>query len=315
MLNCKICGESKISGTFKIKEMMIGLRDEFEYFQCSKCKCLQISNIPKDIFRFYEFGYYSYKSKFKQNSFLKSKIIYLRNKYSLFKSGLLGKVISKFFPNKLFELLSFIPFRKDLKILDVGCGSGELLKEFMKLGFSNLFGIDPFLPQENLRHDKILLLKKDFIDLDQNFDIIMFHHSFEHMPNPKEVFKKIHETLNSNGYCIIRIPIVNSYAWQKYQENWVQIDAPRHFFLHSIESINYLCAISSLKVEKIIFDSYDFQFLGSERYMMNIPLSDPLSDSDIFSKAEIKFFQQKAERLNKVKAGDSCAFIIKKIEH
>jgi 2-polyprenyl-3-methyl-5-hydroxy-6-metoxy-1,4-benzoquinol methylase len=315
MLICRICGENKISGIFKIREMMIGLRVEFDYFQCSKCKCLQISSIPKDIFRFYEFDYYSYKSKTKRNSLLKSKIINLRNNYSLLKSGFIGKVISKFFPNKLFELLSFIPFRKDLTILDIGCGSGDLLKEFMKLGFSNLVGIDPYLPKENLKHDKILFLKKDFIDLDQNFDIIMFHHSFEHMQNPKEVFKKIHKTLNSNGFCIIRIPIVNSYAWHKYQENWVQIDAPRHIFLHSLESINYLCAIASLKVEKIIFDSYNFQFLGSERYMMNIPLSNPLLDSDIFSKAEIKYYQQKAERLNKVNAGDSCAFIIKKIEN
>ena len=32
-----------------VKEMMYGYRDEFKYYHCSKCGCLQINNIPEDL--------------------------------------------------------------------------------------------------------------------------------------------------------------------------------------------------------------------------------------------------------------------------
>jgi len=36
------------------------------------------------------------------------------------------------------------------------------------------------------------------------------------------------------GWCVIRIPTVSSFAWEHYREQWVQLDAPRHFFLHKV---------------------------------------------------------------------------------
>ena len=44
---CNICGNRKDNNHFIVKEMMFGLLDEFNYFQCFKCRCLQIAEIPK----------------------------------------------------------------------------------------------------------------------------------------------------------------------------------------------------------------------------------------------------------------------------
>ena len=42
--------------------MMFGLREEFGYFQCSSCNCLQIDEFPKDISKYYSTeNYYSFK--------------------------------------------------------------------------------------------------------------------------------------------------------------------------------------------------------------------------------------------------------------
>src|ERR1035437_10368943 len=58
---CRICGNSTDNRSFIARERMLGLGDEFEYFECSNCLCLQISEIPKDIDRYYPANYYSYK--------------------------------------------------------------------------------------------------------------------------------------------------------------------------------------------------------------------------------------------------------------
>ena len=38
------------------------------------------------------------------------------------------------------------------------------------------------------------------------------------------------------------IPVKSQTIWEKYGVNWSQIDAPRHFFLHTIKSFKILCS-------------------------------------------------------------------------
>ena len=74
----------------------------------------------------------------------------------------------------------------------------------------------------------------------------MFHHSFEHLPDPIETLERVYRLMPSGGNCLIRIPLVSSEAWKKYGPHWVQLDAPRHFFLYSIESLKL-----NLKLRKL----------------------------------------------------------------
>ena len=45
-LVCRICDFSGDSPVYTVREMMYGLRDEFDYFQCAQCQCLQILEFP-----------------------------------------------------------------------------------------------------------------------------------------------------------------------------------------------------------------------------------------------------------------------------
>ena len=58
----KICCNSEKNKEFKIKEVMFDFRDEFTYFECSKCGCLQITEIPRNMGKYYPSNYYSFKS-------------------------------------------------------------------------------------------------------------------------------------------------------------------------------------------------------------------------------------------------------------
>ncbi|WP_321906125.1 methyltransferase domain-containing protein [Paraburkholderia tropica] len=83
--------------------------------------------------------------------------------------------------------------------------------------------------------------EKQIDDLTERYDFIMVHHSFEHMAEPKDVLGSLHRILQPTGQLILRIPLVDSHAWRNYGVHWVQLDAPRHFFLHTVRSVQLLC--------------------------------------------------------------------------
>lgn len=311
-LICKICNNSLENKPFKIKEMHFGTFQMFDYFECVVCKCIQIVNVPKNMHEHYPEDYYSYSFLQKRKnaivdiltSILKRELV----KYYSGKLNLIGFMTSWFYKNPFPWLIGDLA-NFNARFLDVGSGTGKLLLSMQRSGFKKLTGIDPFLKQ-NINYDNgVVVLKQDIFRMEGIFDIIMLHHSFEHMESPLETLKKLRELLSPNGIVIIRIPIAGGYAWRKYRESWVQLDAPRHFFIHSVQSIELLSAKAGFKITNIIHDSSVLQFIGSEKYLRGIPL---MSNKLVFNKNQLKSFQNEANRLNKIMDGDAACFYLER---
>lgn len=314
-MECRICSNTSNLNKYLVKEMMFGLREEFEYFQCPNCECLQIVNFPKDMAKYYPSNYYSFtKDKKSVISIISGWMKSRRNRFAMFDNDMLGWLIHSIFPsvNPSFNAIVLADAHKTHKILDVGCGSGYFLKNLAKIGFKNLHGVDPFLNENLIEEQGVRLEKKSIHQVKSKKDIITFNHSFEHLSDPLETLKMVSDIMNPGGQCIIRIPTVSSYAWKHYGVNWVQLDAPRHFFLHSIKSVKYLANQVNLTVENVVYDSNEFQFLGSERYIKNIPLRSKEKNKDIFSNSEIKSFKSRAKKLNYENKGDAIAVFLRK---
>ncbi|MFN3315565.1 MAG: class I SAM-dependent methyltransferase, partial [Raineya sp.] len=242
----------------------------------------------------------------------------LKDKYAVFKKGLLGKILWDLVPGDLrIQALSKLNIRSDTKILDVGCGSGDLLKKLEKIGCKKLVGIDPYLKENTIYSQNLKILSKDFLEVNDKFDLIMMHHSFEHMHNPKEIFLHIANILEDEGVCMIRIPVADSWACKHYGSDWVQLDAPRHFYLHTDISMEILCRYSNLELINKWRDSNELQFYGSEQYQKDIPLFDEKSyhvakKKSIFSNSAIKKFKLRAKELNQANQGDQAVYLIRK---
>jgi hypothetical protein len=103
-------------------------------------------------------------------------------------------------------------------------------------------------------------------------------------------------------------------VWDLYQEFGVQLDAPRHFFLHSRASFELLVRQAGLKLESRWCDSNGFQFWGSELYRRGLPLNDKngeqVDPSVHFSKRQLAGFEHEAERLNAIDRGDQLVAIL-----
>lgn len=319
-MNCRICGNKNNNKEYTGKDMWFGNKEVFNYFQCSRCDCLQIEDYPTNISEYYpNDNYYSFQFSSSKNkkSLFRKLIINSRNEYALFRRGIVGKLLFSSFPTNSFNMLTFLQINKYTKILDVGCGNGDFLYSLSELGFKNLLGTDPFLKMELKYENGLRILNKEIFDITDKFDIVSLKNSFEHMPNPVKILEYINSLLINNGNCVIRIPIVSSYAWQHYKENWIQFDAPRHFYLHSVKSMEILASQTGFDLYNILYDSDIFQFLGSEQILNNIPLNDDRSwlnnpQKSNFSKKQISTYKQKAIELDANKEGDVAIFFLRK---
>lgn len=329
---CRICKTEDNHPTFIGREMMFGTREEFEYFQCKSCSCLQITNIPDNLSRFYPKDYYSLNSQPIEppphilNFFLKQRF---RN--ALFNRGYkLNKILSNFIKIPTLKVDKVIPATEfiqkanianfDARFLDVGCGqSSNWLNTLRQMGFKNLFGVDPFI-ESDARYNGITIFKRPINEMIGNFDFISFHHSLEHIPEQETTLAIARSLLSENGVILIRIPIVSSYVWDHYGTNWVEMDVPRHIYLHSLESIRLLGERVGLTLYETIYDSLILEFYGSEQYLRNIPLTADNSywlhhDNQIFTDKEIDEFINLAEYVNKNKTGGRACFLFKKSSH
>lgn len=318
-MECKICHNKEDNKAYKAREMIFGQRESFRYFQCAKCQCLQIETPPPNISKFYPDNYYSFNDVIKPQNRARALFSRLRDHYAVWNKGLAGKLIYARYPNYMLRALNAITINKDTSILDVGCGTGKSIHSLRELGLKNLLGIDPYINSDIKYKNGAVILKKEIQEVEGKWNVVMLHHAFEHIANPLENLKLIANLMTPNGYCIIRIPVVPSYAWEHYGVNWVQLDAPRHFFIHSVKSMNILANQCGLEIRNVIYDSTAFQFWGSEQYAKDIPLRGERSysvnaDDSIFTSKDISNFSKRAKELNSANRGDQAIFYIRKAQ-
>lgn len=313
---CLICGNYKNNVTYEVGEMMFGTGERFRYFQCARCSCLQIVYVPENISSFYPSGYYSFNT-----IPVIEKIKMLQSSFQFSGRGVAGKLISKIIPGGKKVIYDFLSkelssgrISYESSILDVGAGNGELLNMLAALGFKNLCGVDPYISGDILRDNGVRLLKSRLSEINGKYEIIMFNHSFEHIYEQTETMKVVFSLLTDGGACIIRMPLISSYAWEHYGVHWCHIEAPRHFVLHSVKSMEILCRDNDFEIGDIIWDSSESQFIGSERHIAGKGLLQ-FPHSIIYRLIhfnKMRAYRKKAAELNRQKKGDQACFIIRK---
>lgn len=218
---CKLCKAEGMFESYLVREMMQNTGEEFEYFVCGECNCLQIAKTPSDLGKYYGRDYYSFAQEE--------------------------------YPNIKYET----PIKTKDKILDVGCGSGVWLFRKALAGWGNLHGCDPFLERDLHYGDRVHIKKCTIHEMEgeASYDEIRMGDVFEHMADPVEALQSAARLLKPEAVLAMDIPIFPNVAFEMFGAHWFQIDAPRHLFLHSRKSLEYLEEQSGLKIIKIEYDS------------------------------------------------------------
>lgn len=320
---CRVCGTTTAHRAFRVREMMLGLPDEFDYTQCGSCGSLEIVEPPPDLQRFYPPTYDSFSHVARGGTALDQN---LRTRLSVrwvLRPTFLGRGASY----SLFKRWEQIPLdieavgrhRPPLasRILDVGSGDGELLHKLQILGYRNLLGIDPFLPADGQRG--LVRLRKcrvQNLGPEELFDTIILYHSLEHAPDPFGTLRAVREHLVDGGTVMVATPIVNE-AFRRYGPAWYQLDAPRHIHVFSVKGLETLLDRAGLTAFDRYFNSTSLQFRLSEQYSRGVSqaaarkLPRPSLVRSILSPAHAELRYRAAE-LNRLGLGDQAVFYLRK---
>ena len=319
---CTLCSNSEGNLVHEAREMMFGTRDKFRYLECGRCGTIQLLEVP-DLAKYYPKNFYAFDSKIGIGKTalhrLAAKSV---GKYFLHGRGTAGKFLASkeprfgaWFHQSIREPLLGLDFSS--RILDFGCGSGRMLQALHYFGFRDLTGADAFIENDIVHESGVTIHKKGLDELAPGFDLVMLHHVFEHLPNPRETLQQIHRLLDYEKFCLIRMPVA-AFAWKKYGPDWVQLDPPRHLFIFTEKYFRSMAESSGFRVEKVVYDSDEFQFWGSEQYLRDIPLCDERSyngtaDGSVFTAEQISEWRRQAMLLNEKGNGDQACFYLRKL--
>lgn len=308
---CRICEHAGAFRVFRPREMMFGSGEVFDYVLCPACGCLQIAEVPDDLARHYGEGFYSYGG-WQRRDGLAAALLRARNRYLAGDANPLGWAMARARPFTALASLRRLQLARDARIVDVGCGGGELLLALQSAGFESLLGVDPFVAEDIDLGGGLQVRRCELNAVEGDFDLVMFHHSLEHIVDSVGALHAARRLLAPGGRCIVRIPTVSSHAWRHYGTDWCALDAPRHIVLHSVDSIRGMAGRCGFVVEKIVSDANGYQFWGSEQFRRGIATMRPGSQDiapapGVFAPAELKAFERRAKALNAADDGDQIA--------
>ncbi len=250
---CPVCGHRDSKLFLKTKDYFL-TGEEFNLVQCNACSFVYTNPVPdeKQIFSYYDSPEYNSHALKKHNFFNyiyeRARRINIRNKY---------RIISG--------------YKKTGNILDVGCGTGELLKYFRDKRWQTA-GIEPVkkarefaINQNNLQ---VYTEEKLHEFNDAIFDVITMWHVLEHVYKLNERIEELKRILKPDGVLIVAVPMINAYDAFHYGPYWGALDVPRHLYHFSKKTLMHLLEKHELAINKsypMKMDAYYVSLL-SERY-------------------------------------------------
>ena len=233
---------------------------------CQTCGTVQTAQMPTadELSEFYSIAY---RKKYKNISQPKPKHVYRA-----------GKMAAE----RLQKMKPFVQTGSSL--LDVGAGGGE----FTYLATANGFkasGIDLNIGYLEFGRDayQVPLEVKDLsaISQKQKFNTITLFHVLEHLAQPRNVIKKMYETLNDGGHLVVEVPSLES----------KKTSPTNHFFAA------HLAYYTSLSLTALLEEYFEIEFLENSNILFVVGQKLPKPATKKWSKANVKSVELGSQRL------------------
>ncbi len=234
----------------------------FEY-KCVSCGFVRLDPQPSalEIRKYYPSRtYYSYSAGTKKSFF-----------------GVLRRhLIMHPLPGGLLQVPA-MPTKKEGKILDIGCGSGDTLATLKDAGW-DAYGMDidasavAAAKKRGLSYVSLGTYKDLAKYRDNFFDVIRLYHVIEHLDDPGLCLRLARKKLKKGGELIIGTPNVGSLVARLFGARWYNMDAPRHLYLYTPKTLRNILKKNNVMDISITFHSAG-GWVGSIQYVLNDILS------------------------------------------
>ena len=207
----------------------------FTYLGCDACGSVYLHDPPVDkLHEIYPSNYYSYQPRGKSTSPIEK--------------------LKEYLDTRLFRKLLRQIEGENLRVLDVGGGSGWLLTLLQKVSRrvkeTHEVDIDESARSaaESAGHVFHCSRVEDFA-FRRSFDLVLMLNLIEHVPDPAAVLHAMKNLLSGSGLILVKTPNVETLdCWLFRHYNWGGFHCPRHFVLFNMQSIKDLGRSCGLQV-------------------------------------------------------------------
>ena len=268
--HCPLCGYVGWPLYKSQKDKLFGVLGVWNIFECTKleCKLLWLNPMPivDDIFQAYT-NYYTHAVQNKTHLIEKIKVkkyirsCYLSSKYGYCSSfqilPWLSSLLSSamyLFPSKRSEAdfsVMYLPAVDNGRLLEIGCGSGAMLKTMSDLGWK-VEGVE--VDPEGVVVARAKGLTVHWGDVytraypDNSFDAVTLSHVIEHVHDPARLICECTRILKPGGKLVVVTPNSKSLGHSIFKSSWLHLDPPRHLHIFNSRNLEHLACLSGLVI-------------------------------------------------------------------
>lgn len=204
------------------------------------------------------------------------------------------------------RILDFLPLKADMKILDLGTGSGYLsfaiAKQYPNISITGLDIVENALKanrlkakEENVRNISFITYNGiDFPFEDHEFDMVISRYALHHFPDIQKSISEVSRILKSEGFLFISDPTPNANDTSRFVDEYMQLKKDGHIKFYFQDEWLQICGKYGLQFEnsfdstirfpkkkdtaygfdelvkkhdKEIVDSYALEIVGNEIYI------------------------------------------------
>jgi len=176
-----------------------------------------------------------------------------------------------------------IPVKPGGRLLEVGCGTGDLLAGVRDLGWT-VTGVDFDAAAVAVARRRGLEVREGDLTSqrfpDASFDAVTMFHLFEHVPDPRALLVECYRILAPGGRIVIVTPNPRSRGHRRFGVSWMGLDPPRHLHLFPPEVLRREAERAGFRVETLrttlrdaeVMCAGSFSIKRSGRYRFGDPI-------------------------------------------
>jgi SAM-dependent methyltransferase len=158
-------------------------------------------------------------------------------------------------------------------VLEVGCGHGYMLAALRERRWT-VQGVE--------LHDDAAAYGRQVLNLPiavgglaalrfpaASFDVIVFWHSFEHLPQPRAILQETARLLRPGGLVIVAVPNISSWQARWAGSSWFHWEIPRHLYHFDAQSLTGLFRRADLEVTHVSHANWEQNPFGWMQSVLN----------------------------------------------
>jgi 2-polyprenyl-3-methyl-5-hydroxy-6-metoxy-1,4-benzoquinol methylase len=157
------------------------------------------------------------------------------------------------------------------RMLEIGCASGSFLHQMAKKGWQ-VQGIEfsekAAQAAKKLGYSVHAGALETAPQPEKLFDLIVGWMVLEHLHDPINCLRKLHEWSNPNAYLVLSIPNAGSLEFKLFKDKWYALQVPTHMTHFTPQSIETVLKACGWKLKKVYHQRTLSNFIASLGYVL-----------------------------------------------